>query len=132
MRKLLNESQKILSQNHHTNKVQQLTIVLTKRTQPPMGLSIAPVSSRGRYPKCKYCHGTIQQMEWHTINRTHHRDNNKRWYLVSHYHFLCFAGLSRPEQNQLKTIVDTSNDVGDATKKDLHRAMDKEREESME
>ena len=90
-----------------------------KRLQPQIGLSILPVSAYGRQPKCQYCHGVIQRMEWHTLKRSRHSDNNKSWFNVGHYHFACFAPLTFQEQEQLMKIVNTSTDIDDKTKKDL-------------
>ena len=90
-----------------------------KRHRPPVGLSIAPVSTRGRLPKCKYCQSEINSQEWHTVKNSRHHDKEKVWHIIAHYHVSYFASLSNNEQDQLMKIVNACSDIDCDKKKEL-------------
>ena len=97
-----------------------------------MGLSIGIVSKLGKQPKCHYCQTKINRDEWHTIQKSKHRNTEKNWTTTIHLHFGCFQLLSHEEKDQLLVIVIGNVDVQDVTKKQLCEDIKKNRKDEKE
>ena len=83
------------------------------KSKPPMGISIARVSTNGgRPPKCRYCHGIMDKPgELHMI-RTSVSRANRSWKESAHFHFKCCTKvMTEEEKAQLLAIMRASDET---------------------
>lgn len=107
------KSKKRLKKNQVKSKKQK-----KQRQKYPTGLSVFPVSNRGRLPKCDYCCGEMIRHEPHivfkkTINNPN--DSQKSWMKMSHFHLKCFQGLDEQHWNKLLAILENYHEYNDAS-----------------